>query len=55
MEVPIAASVALPDAPIRTVDLMPSILERLDVAVPPGVALDGVAFSKLAAVSTATR
>jgi type I phosphodiesterase/nucleotide pyrophosphatase len=50
MEVPIAASVALPDAPIRTVDLMPTILERLDVTVPSGVVLDGVPFSKIAAV-----
>jgi hypothetical protein len=49
MEVPIAASMALPDVPIRTVDLMPSILERLGVAVPSGVALDGVPFSRLAA------
>jgi len=51
MEVPIAASVALPDAPIRTVDLMPTILERLDVAVPSGVVLDGVPFSKIAAAT----
>jgi len=51
MEVPIAASVALPDAPIRTVDLMPTILERLDVTVPPGVVLDGVRFSTIAAAT----
>jgi len=51
MEVPIAASVALPDAPIRTVDLMPTILERLDVAVPSGVVLDGVPFSRIAAAA----
>ena len=51
MEVPIAASVALPDAPIRTVDLMPTILERLDVTVPSGVVLDGVPFSKIAAAA----
>src|SRR6266511_869237 len=51
MEVPIAASVALPELPMRTVDLMPTILERLDVDVPPGVTLDGVPFSKLAAVT----
>ncbi len=51
MEVPIAASVALPDSGLRTVDLMPTVLERLDVAVPSGVALDGVPFSKLAAVT----
>jgi hypothetical protein len=50
MEVPIAASVALPDAPIRTVDLMPTILERLGVTVPSGVALDGVPFSRIADV-----
>jgi type I phosphodiesterase/nucleotide pyrophosphatase len=50
MEVPIAASVALPDAPIRTVDLMPTMLERLDVTVPPDVVLDGVPFSKIAAI-----
>jgi hypothetical protein len=50
MEVPIATSVALPEAPVRTVDLMPTILERLAVAVPSGVALDGVPFSKIAAV-----
>jgi len=51
MEVPIAASVALPEAGVRTVDLMPTILERLDVAVPSGAALDGVPFSKIAAVT----
>jgi hypothetical protein len=51
MEVPIAASVALPDAPVRTVDLMPTILERLDVTVPSGVVLDGVPFSKIAAAT----
>ena len=47
MEVPIAASVPLPAVPIRTVDVMPTILETLGVAVPSG--LDGVAFSRLAA------
>ncbi len=51
MEVPIAASVALPDSPIRTVDLMPTILKRLDVTVPSGVVLDGVPVSKLAATT----
>ena len=51
MEVPIAASVALPDTPIRTVDLMPTILERLDVAAPSGVVFDGVPFSRLAAAT----
>ena len=51
MEVPIAANVALPDMPIRTVDLMPTVLERLGVAVPSGVALDGVPFSRLVATT----
>jgi hypothetical protein len=51
MEVPIAASVALPDTPIRTVDLMPTILERLDVAAPSGAVFDGVPFSRLAATT----
>jgi len=51
MEVPIAASVAVPDAPLRTVDLMPTILERLDVPVPSGVVLDGVPFSKIPAAT----
>ena len=51
MEVPIAASVALPDSPIRTVDLMPTVLERLDVTVPSGVVLDGVPFSNIAAAT----
>ena len=50
MEVPIAGSVALPDTPIRTVDLMPTILERLNVAVPPGVVFDGVPASKITGV-----
>ena len=49
MEVPIAANMALPDMPIRTVDLMPTVLERLGVAIPSGVALDGVPFSRLVA------
>jgi hypothetical protein len=52
MEVPVAASVALPEGPVRTVDLMPTILERLDVSVPSGVVLDGVPFSKVAAATT---
>jgi hypothetical protein len=51
MKVPIAASVALPDAPIRTVDLMPTILEHLGAAVPDGVTFDGVPFSQLAAAT----
>jgi len=46
MAVPIAASVPLPEAPLRTVDLMPTMLELLGVPVPPG--LDGVPFSRLA-------
>ncbi|MBI1967993.1 MAG: alkaline phosphatase family protein [Gemmatimonadetes bacterium] len=48
MEVPIAASVPLPEVPIRTVDLMPAMLEHLGVPVPAG--LDGVPFSRLAGV-----
>ena len=51
MEVPIASSVALPEVPIRTVDLMPTVLERLGVTVPSGVVLDGVPFSRLAATT----
>lgn len=51
MEVPIASSVALPEVPIRTVDLMPTVLERLGVTVPPGLILDGVPFSRLAATT----
>ena len=51
MEVPIASSVALPEVPLRTVDLMPTVLEHLGVAVPPGVAFDGVPFSRLAATT----
>jgi hypothetical protein len=45
-EVPILASVPLPDAPLRTADLMPSMLELLGVPVPEG--MDGVPFSRLA-------
>ena len=55
MEVPIAASVPLPDAPLRTVDLMPTVLERLDVTLPHGVALDGAPFSKIAVTEPLTR
>ncbi|HWO88260.1 MAG TPA: alkaline phosphatase family protein [Gemmatimonadales bacterium] len=51
MEVPIAASVPLPDVPIRTVDLMPTVLELLGQSVPPG--LDGVPASRLAAAAGA--
>src|SRR5690242_9535691 len=47
MLVPIAASVPLPEASLRTVDLMPTMLEILGVPVPDG--LDGVPFSRLAA------
>lgn len=49
MEVPIAASVPLPDVPIRTVDVMPSLLEHLGVGLPEGVAIDGLPFSHLTA------
>jgi arylsulfatase A-like enzyme len=51
MEVPLAASVPLPDAPIRTVDLMPTMLETLGVPIPAG--LDGVPFSRLAQAGVA--
>ena len=51
MEVPIASSVALPDGSLRTVDLMPTILEHVGAAVPEGVALDGVPFSRLVAAT----
>lgn len=47
MEVPILASVPLPSAPIRTVDIMPAVLELLGIDVPDG--LDGVPLSTLAA------
>jgi hypothetical protein len=45
MAVPIATSVSIPESPLRTVDIMPTMLESLGVAVPPGI--DGVPFSKL--------
>ena len=45
MEVPIAASVPLPESPVRTVDLMPTMLEHLGVAVPQNIAFDGIPFS----------
>src|SRR2546430_487942 len=51
MLVPIAASVPLPDAALRTVDLMPTMLEILGVPVPDG--LDGVPFSRLATLEGA--
>jgi hypothetical protein len=46
MEVPIAASVRLPTGPIRTVDVMPAMLDYLGVPL-PAVGLDGIAFSQL--------
>jgi hypothetical protein len=45
MLVPIAASIPLPDVPVRTVDLMPTMLDALGVPVPDG--LDGIPFSRL--------
>jgi len=45
MLVPIAASIPLPDVPVRTVDLMPTMLDALGVPVPDG--LDGMPFSRL--------
>lgn len=50
MEVPIAASVPLPALPLRTVDLMPAMLEHLGIEFPPAEerGLDGVGFSRLA-------
>jgi len=51
MEVPIAASVPLPNDPIRTVDVMPAMLEYLGVPL-PACDLDGMPFSKLAAAHT---
>jgi hypothetical protein len=47
MLVPIAASIPLPDVPVRTVDLMPTMLDAMGVPVPDG--LDGVPFSRLGA------
>ena len=54
MEVPIAVSVPLPAAPIRTVDLMPAMLEHIGVPLPEGVVLDGVPFSQLEPVGEPT-
>jgi len=51
MLVPIAASVPLPDAALRTVDLMPTMLEILGAPVPDG--LDGVPFSRLTTLAGA--
>lgn len=45
MDVPVATSVPLPAAAIRTVDLMPTMLEHLGVPVPDGI--DGMSFSRL--------
>ncbi len=45
MLVPLAASIPLPDVPMRTADLMPTILERLGVAAPDGI--DGVPAASL--------
>jgi len=49
MEVPIASSVPLPSPaePLRTVDLMPAMLEHLGVQLPADVPIDGVPFSAL--------
>jgi arylsulfatase A-like enzyme len=47
MQVPIAASIPLPATALRTVDLMPTILETLGVELPRD--LDGVPFSRLGA------
>jgi arylsulfatase A-like enzyme len=52
MEVPLAASIPLPDAAVRTVDVMPTILEVLGVPEPAG--LDGIPFSRLLANGVAT-
>ncbi|HWC75250.1 MAG TPA: alkaline phosphatase family protein [Gemmatimonadales bacterium] len=49
MLVPIASSLPLPDAPVRSVDLMPTMLEALGVPVPDG--LDGVPLSRLGSPS----
>ena len=51
IEVPIAASVPLPQTALRTVDLMPTMLETLGVSAPAG--LDGLAFSRLATATGA--
>jgi hypothetical protein len=49
MEVPIAASIPLPSVPLRTVDLMPAMLEQLGVAFPATEPrrLDGLGFEAL--------
>ncbi len=53
MTVPIAASIPLPAAPLRTVDLMPTMLEQLGESIPAGI--DGVPFSRLDEPSVTTR
>ena len=53
MTVPIAASIPLPAGPIRTVDLMPTMLETLGVAAPAEI--DGVPFSQLDEPSVTAR
>ena len=50
MEVPIAVSIPLPESPVRTVDLMPTMLEHLGVAVPQHIAFDGIPFSSTRAL-----
>jgi hypothetical protein len=52
MQVPIAASIPLPPAALRTVDLMPTILETLGVE--PPLDLDGIPFSRLGAAAGVT-
>jgi len=51
MQVPIVASIPLPQGALRTVDLMPTILETLGVEPPSE--LDGVPFSRLGAAEAA--
>jgi hypothetical protein len=46
MLVPVASSTPLPPVPLRTVDVMPTILERLGLPLPDG--LDGVPATALA-------
>ena len=54
MLVPIMASIPLPESPVRTVDLMPTMLEVLGVPFPDGPALDGVSFSRFGAPAGVT-
>lgn len=51
MIVPIAASIPIPDVPVRTVDLMPTMLEALGAPAPD--AIDGVPFSRLGTLAGA--